>query len=246
MSKLYALETRKLTKSYGSIKAVDQIDIKVPFGKTYGLLGPNGAGKTTLIRILNCIVKPTSGTALVDSFDIRECPQKIKSICGLLPEKPSFYKRLTPVEFLEFVGKLYELSNQEIERQTKALLKIFDLEERSNYRIQTFSQGMKQKIGLCAALIHDPKILFLDEPTANLDPIIARIVKDMIKNYVSKTKKTVILTTHLLSIAEELCDELIIMNNGKVMAQGSSRSIISEANTKTLEQAFLKYCKKEI
>lgn len=242
----YAVRTENLTKFYrNKIKALDSVNLKIPKGISFGLLGPNGAGKTTLIRILNCITKPTMGKAFVGGYDVMANPLNVKKICGLLSENPSFYKKLTIHEFLLFVGNLYNLERKNIEKNAENLIKIFELENRYNDLIETLSQGMKQKVGLSMALIHDPEILFLDEPTANLDPIAARTVKDLILEYIKNSNKTIILTTHLLEVAEEICDIMAIINKGKVKIQGSNEQITSSLRCGSLEEAFIKLCRED-
>jgi len=239
----FAVKIENLTKFYGEkIKALNRVNLNIQKGTSFGLLGPNGAGKTTLIRILNCIIQPTHGTAYVGGYNIQSDTSKVKEICGLLSENPRFYKKLTIHEFLVFVGKLYSLEKELIEKNAKRLVKLFKLEERYDDTIETLSQGMKQKLGLCTALIHDPEILFLDEPTANLDPMAARTVKDLLLGYVNKTNKTIVLSTHLLDVAKELCDVLAILDKGEIKIQGTHQEIISNLHCNNLEEAFIKLC----
>jgi ABC-2 type transport system ATP-binding protein len=240
LSKIYAIKTQNLTKNFGNIHAVDKLTLDIPYGKTYGLLGPNGAGKTTTVRMLNAIISKTSGNASVGGYDIVTESQKVKMICGFLPESPGLYSKLTAREFLEFIGELYYLPKDVISARIDELLELFELEGRENDLLEGYSRGMKQKVCLCAALIQDPEILFLDEPTSNLDPAAARMVKDLIFQLAKKAEKTVFICTHLLDTAEELCDIIGIIVNGELKIEGTSQEIIESVSAKDLEEAYLK------
>jgi ABC-2 type transport system ATP-binding protein len=240
MIESYAIRTTDLTKSFGNIRAVNKLNLEIPYGKTYGLLGPNGAGKTTTVRILNAIISKTSGNASIGGFDIVMQSNDVKRICGFLPESPGLYSKLTAREFLEFIGELYSLPKEVIYARIDELLELFDLEGRENNLLESYSRGMKQKICLCAALIQDPKIIFLDEPTSNLDPAAARIVKDLISVLAKKADKTVFICTHLLDAAEELCDTIGIIVDGELKAEGTPKEIIESVGAKDLEDAYLK------
>ncbi|MCK4688585.1 MAG: ABC transporter ATP-binding protein, partial [Candidatus Lokiarchaeota archaeon] len=236
----YAITTLNLSKDFGNIVAVKDLNLKIPYGITYGLLGPNGAGKTTTVRMLNSIISPTSGTAKVVGYDIITESQQVKINCGFLPESPGLYQKLTAKEFLEFVGELYYLPKEVISSRIEELLDLFDLEGRENDLLEGYSRGMKQKVCLCAALIQDPKIIFLDEPTSNLDPAATRMVKDLISDLAKKADKTIFICTHLLDAAEELCDLIGIIDEGVLKVEGSPKEIIDSVNAKDLEDAYLK------
>lgn len=240
ISENYAIITNNLTKNFGNIVAVNNLNLKIPYGLTFGLLGPNGAGKTTTVRMLNSIISPTSGTAKVVGYDIISQSQQVKINSGFLPETPGLYQKLTAKEFLEFVGELYYLPKEIISNRIEELIDIFDLEGRENDLLEGYSRGMKQKVCLCAALIQDPKILFLDEPTSNLDPAAARMVKDLISDLAKKADKTIFICTHLLDAAENLCDLIGIIDNGVIKVEGSPKEIIESTETKDLEEAYLK------
>jgi len=216
------------------------LNLKIPYGKTYGLLGPNGAGKTTTIRILNTIISKTSGDASVGGYNIITQNEDIRRICGFLPESPGLYAKLTAKEFLEFIGELYYLPKDVIFARIEELIEIFGLEGRENDLLESYSRGMKQKVCLCAALIQDPEIIFLDEPTSNLDPAAARMVKDLISELAKKADKTVFICTHLLDAAEELCDILGIIVDGEIKIEGTPKEIIESVGAKDLEEAYLK------
>jgi len=174
------IHTDGLSKYYGKggeIKAVDELDLEVYEGETFGLLGPNGAGKTTTVRLLNCIIKPTSGTATVNGYDILKEETEVKRVTGLLAESPGLYGKLSAYEFLEFMGALYDVPSDILPERIDDLLKLFGLHERRDYLLEGYSRGMKQKILIASALIHDPPILFFDEPTSMLDPRAALMVR---------------------------------------------------------------------
>ncbi len=243
MDNSYAIITNNLSKNYGNTSALKKLNLKIPYGVIYGLLGPNGAGKTTTIKILNSMIKPSSGNAKVMGFDIINQQKKVKLNCGYLSETPSLYEKLTAKEFLEFVGELYYLSSEKITKRINELLALFDLVDKKNELIERYSRGMKQKIGLCAALMHDPEILFLDEPTVNLDPETNRTVKDLVLDLVKKVNKTIFICTHLLDTAEELCDKIGIINNGILLVEGTPQEVVESVNAKDLEEAYLKIIK---
>ena len=236
----HAIITENLTKNFGNVVAVNKLNLKIPYGKTYGLLGPNGAGKTTTVRMLNAIIGLTSGTAKVGGFDVVTQNIDVKTICGFLPESPGLYQKLTAREFLEFIGELYYLPKEVISSRIEELIEIFDLTGRENDLLEGYSRGMKQKVCLCAALIQDPKIIFLDEPTSNLDPAATRMVKDLILDLTKKADKTVFICTHLLDAAEELCDLIGVIDKGELKLQGSPKEIIESQGAKDLEDAYLK------
>lgn len=236
------IQTQGLSKYYGKggeIKAVDGLNLEVYDGETFGLLGPNGAGKTTTVRLLNCLIKPTSGTATVSGFDVIKDQDKVKRVTGLLAESPGSYDKLSAYEFLEFMGALYDVPGNILPERIDDLLNLFGLHDRRDYLLEGFSSGMKQKVLIAAALIHDPPILFFDEPTSSLDPSAAHMVKDLIKELANNAGKTVLICSHILPIVEELCDRIGIINQGKLIALGTVDEIISKTKTKTLEEAFI-------
>jgi ABC-2 type transport system ATP-binding protein len=236
------VQTDKLSKYYGKggeIKAVDELDLEVYEGETFGLLGPNGAGKTTTVRLLNCIIKPTAGTATVNGHDILKDETNVKRVTGLLAESPGLYEKLSAHEFLEFIGALYDVPSNVLSERIDDLLKLFELYDRRDYLLESYSRGMKQKTLIAAALIHDPPILFLDEPTSTLDPRAALVVKDLIKKLADSAGRTIFICSHILPLVEELCDRIGIINQGKLIAVGTVDEIIAQTKTKTLEEAFI-------
>ncbi len=190
--------------------------------------------------MLNAIISPTSGTAEVVGYDILTQTEQVKINCGFLPESPGLYQKLTAKEFLEFIGELYYLPKDVISSRINELLELFDLQGRENDLLEGYSRGMKQKVCLCAALIQDPKIIFLDEPTSNLDPAAARMVKDLISELAKKADKTIFICTHLLDAAEELCDQIGIIDKGELKLEGTPKEIINSVGAKDLEEAYLK------
>ncbi len=236
------IRTDKLSKYYGQageIKAVDELDLEVYEGETFGLLGPNGAGKTTTVRLLNCIIKPTGGTATVNGYGILKEETEVKRVTGLLAESPGLYEKLSAYEFLEFMGALYDVPGDVLPERINDLLKLFELYDRRDYLLEGYSRGMKQKVLIAAALIHDPPILFLDEPTSMLDPRAALMVKDLIKKLADSAGKTIFICSHILPIVEELCDRIGIINQGRLVALGTVKEIIAQTGTKNLEEAFI-------
>jgi ABC-2 type transport system ATP-binding protein len=236
------IKTDGLSKHYGKggeIKAVDDLTLEVYEKETFGLLGPNGAGKTTVVRLLNGIIKPTSGTATVKEFDILEQEDDIKRVTGMLAESPGLYDKLSGYEFLEFMGALYNVPGDILKERIDELLKLFGLHERRNHLIEGFSSGMKQKLLIAAAIVHDPPIIFLDEPTSTLDPRASHMVKELIQELADTAGKTIFMCSHLLPVVEELCDRIGIINNGRLIAVGTIDEIIAQSGTRTLEEAFI-------
>ena len=236
------IRTDRLSKYYGKggeIKAVDELDLEVYEGETFGLLGPNGADKTTTVRLLNCIIKPTSGTASVNCYDILKEETEVKRVTGLLAESPGLYGKLSAQEFLQFMAALYNVPGDILPERIEDLLKLFGLRGRRDYLLEGYSRGMKQKVLIAAALIHDPPILFFDEPTSMLDPRAALMVKDLIKKLVDTAGKTVFICSHILPVVEELCDRIGIIDQGRLIAVGSIEEIIARTGTQTLEEAFI-------
>jgi ABC-2 type transport system ATP-binding protein len=240
--KKVVIETESLSKYYGKgkeIKALDGLNIEVFEGETFGLLGPNGAGKTTVVRLLNGIIRPSGGTARVNGLDIVKQEDDVKRVTGMLAESPGLYEKLSAREFLEFMGALYDVSGDLMEGRIDELLKLFGLHERRDHLIEGYSSGMKQKLFIATALIHDPPILFFDEPTSTLDPRAAHMVKELIQELADSAGKTIFMCSHLLPVVEELCERIGIINNGRLVAVGTIDEIIAQSGTGTLEEAFI-------
>ena len=217
----HVIETRQLTKAYGSLKAVDKLDITVESGEIFGLLGPNGAGKTTVISMLCTILKPTSGTATVNGYDIVKEANKVRKSIGIVFQDPSIDDRLTGRENLYMHANLYGVPASEQKERIRRILKLIELDDRADDLMRTYSGGMRRRLELGRGLIHYPKVLFLDEPTVGLDPQ----TRDHIWKYIKELKKaheiTVVLTTHYMDEADRLSDRIGIMDHGKIVILGT-------------------------
>ena len=235
------IETEGLTKYYDSLVAVDHLTFKVKEGEVFGLLGPNGAGKTTTIRILACLISPSEGSAKVSGYKIDKNPLAVRQTVGILTENPSLYERLTAQENMDFFAEAYNLSEpQEKAKRIRELLEFFDLWERRNDKVATFSKGMKQKLAIARALVHNPPIIFLDEPTAGLDPESAKEVRDLMKMLSRREKHTILLCTHHLEDAERLCSRVMIINKGKSVVVGTPDELRNRIARKPSVQIDLK------
>ena len=215
------IDCTKLSFRYNGVHALKDFNLIVNHGEVVALLGPNGAGKTTSIRVLNGLLTPESGAINVLGFDPRQDGALIRARTGVLTETPALYERLTAWQNLFFFGSLSDMSKLEVEKRSNHLLEVFNLQQRSGDRVETFSKGMKQRLALVRALLHDPELLFLDEPTSDLDPEAAKQVQDLILEISGHENRTVILCTHRLYEAERLCDRVAIMKNGRVAAAGT-------------------------
>lgn len=218
------IEIKALTKRFGEFTAVDKINLSVKEGEIFGFLGPNGAGKTTTISMLTTLIAPTSGTTIVDGHDLHEHGVKIRSIIGVVPQLFSLFPELTAKENLEYIGKLYGLSDEEIEERSEQLLKTVTLHEHGDRIAGIFSGGMKQRLSLAASLMSNPKILFMDEPTTGLDPQ-SRIAMRELTKKLNRSGMTVVYTTHDMDEAEKICDRMTIMDKGRIIAQGTSEEL---------------------
>lgn len=242
---MHAIETLELTKKFGSTVAVDKLNFEVEEGEIFGVLGPNGAGKTTTIRLLTCLLAPSSGSAIVGGFDIIKDSIRVREIVGVQTENPSLYERLTAYENLDFFAEAYNVSGEQKKRRIRELLEFFGLWEFKDKKVGTFSRGMKQKLSIARSLVHDPNIIFLDEPTSGLDPESAREIKDLMKS-LSKQGKTIVFSTHILGDAEKLCNRVMIINKGKKIALGALEELLSNTNKKILKIALRKLDQKVI
>jgi ABC-2 type transport system ATP-binding protein len=234
-----ALVLHGLTKVFDK-PAVDHLSLTVRAGELYALLGPNGAGKTTTLRMVAGLLKPTSGGIAVFGVDALANPAGAKQLMAWAPDEPMLYDRLTPLEYLEFVGGLWGVSPSEGRSRAERLLKLLGLWDQRSDRCETFSRGMKQKAALAGALIHDPRMLILDEPLTGLDAAVARQVKDLLQERVAGGA-TVILTTHILEVAERIADRIGIIQAGKLLAEGTLQELRERAGERegTLEDVFL-------
>jgi len=233
-----AIEAYNLTKRFGRILAVDHVSFRVRAGEIFGFLGPNGAGKTTTIRMLTGVLRPDEGTARIMGYDILQETVKAKRLMGVVPELANAYLDLSAWDNLMLVGELCGIPKRERERRASQLLKEFGLYERRNQRVKGFSRGMKQKLLFCMALINDPQILFLDEPTTGLDVETARYVRDMIQGY-NRQGVTIFLSTHNMEEANQLCDRVAIINRGMIAAIDSPERLrMKSSELQSVEVAF--------
>jgi len=219
------IDVENLTRVFGDVTAVDGITFHVNEGEIFGFLGPNGAGKTTTVRMLSCLISKTSGEAHIADYDVSNDSDslKIRKIIGLVPDNVGLYEELSAYINLDFYGKLYECPEQRRKENIERLLRMLELWDKRDVKVGTFSKGMKQKLAVIRALIHDPEILFLDEPTVNLDPESSKIVRDFILE-LKKEKKTIFLNTHNLDEAQRLCDKIGILNT-KLRAIGTPEEL---------------------
>lgn len=214
------IEAENLGKTFDSFTAVNNLSLNVPAGQLLALLGPNGAGKTTTVRMLGAILKPTTGTATVNGFDVIKNPDLVRHSIGMLTEQPGLYSRMSGLEYLEFYGRLYGIADADTKRKGIEMFDRFYMKGAEVRRLGTYSKGMRQKVGLIRAMLHDPTVLLLDEPTSAMDPHSAKLVRDAIKE-LRNDKRTIILCTHNLAEAELLADKIAIIKDGEILTQGS-------------------------
>ncbi len=218
------IRTEELTKKFDDFTAVNQLNLSIPSGQIMALLGPNGAGKTTTVRMLSSILKPSAGKAEIAGFDVVEQSVEVRRKVGVLTEHHGLYGRMKAEEYLIFFGELYGFSKNEIIKKINPLLEQLGMDEHRKKRLGEYSKGMRQKLALVRALIHEPPVLLLDEPTSAMDPESAKIVRTAIKN-LSSNDRTIILCTHNLSEAEELCDQIVIIQHGNIILNDSLKEI---------------------
>jgi ABC-2 type transport system ATP-binding protein len=227
----------RLTKRFGTTTAVDGISFAVAPGEVFGFLGPNGAGKTTTIKILTGLLQPTDGRASIGGFDVTSHSLEAKRLFGYVPDEPALYPKLTALEFLNFVGDVFLMPAERKQRRITELLSLFDLTSAAGGLLEGFSHGMRQKVTLCAALLHEPKVYFFDEPTVGLDPKSARQFKDIVRA-VARSGAAVMMSTHIMEIAESLCDRIAIIDHGRIAAIGSMEQLRALPG-RSLEEIFL-------
>jgi ABC-2 type transport system ATP-binding protein len=232
------IEIQNLTRRYGSFTAVDNISLTIKPGSIFGLLGPNGAGKTTTVKCLVGSIKPTSGDILVNGKSVTGSDLEVKRMIGYVPESPSVFRNLTAQEYLQLVGKLYQLPDALLEKKIPEILDRFGLIEKKNEQLLSFSKGMLQKIVIAQALLHNPSVLIFDEPLNGLDAKSAVLLKEIMRTAAGRGK-TVVFLSHTLDVVEKLCDEIAILHMGKVLTTGNALSIIAFSGCENLEQAFI-------
>lgn len=241
------IEAANLTKKFGDVAAVNNVNLQVHAGELFGFLGPNGAGKTTTIKMLVGLLRPSEGYVRIGGYDMSRNAIEAKSMLGYLPAEANVYDKLTGREFLRFVADIYNVDRKRAARRIEDLLRLFELTDAGDQMMQAYSLGMRQKIALAGALIHDPKVFFLDEPTLGLDPKSARLIKDILRDLASRGT-CIFLTTHILEIAERMCDRVAIIRKGEIIAQGTMADLRAQAGAhvatgqhepQTLEDIFL-------
>jgi ABC-2 type transport system ATP-binding protein len=241
MNGSFVVELKGVVKRYNEILAVDNVDLTLNRGEIFALLGPNGSGKSTTLKMLIGLVQPDSGSVNVLGVNVQENPVAVKQLVGYVPESPHLYEFLTGIEYLDFIGDIYGMQNEEKENRITEYLKALQLEGREGDMINGYSDGMKQKIALISAFLHKPKLLILDEPLSALDPRSARIIKDFL-HQLKNQGITTIMSTHVLEIAQAVCDRIGIMYQGKILALGNMKELRQMARLPDsgLEDIFLK------
>ena len=237
-----AIVVEGLTKTFRDKTAVDRLNLRVERGRFFGFLGPNGAGKSTTIKMLTGLLRPTSGDAVVEGVRLSADLLGVKRVIGVLGEELPLYERLSGEEYLQFAGRMHGLSRGETGRRTEELLEFLSLREDRGQLVVDYSQGMKKKLALAAALIHNPRVLFLDEPLNGIDPVSGRVVTDLLQRLTRKGV-TLFFTSHVLDVVERLCDEVAIIDRGRIVAQGTLDEIRSQREVgadASLEDVFLK------
>ncbi|HEY2342166.1 MAG TPA: ABC transporter ATP-binding protein [Chthoniobacteraceae bacterium] len=233
------ISTRTLTKHFGSLAAVEGLTLEIPQGEFFAFLGPNAAGKTTTIKMLAGLLRPTAGEVRIGGFDMARDPEKAKSLLAYVPDFPFLYDKLTAREFMQFVGDIFRLDRGVIAQRTDALFERFHLAEHAHELAENLSHGTRQRVVIASALLHEPRVLVIDEPMVGLDPTHARIVKQEFRAR-SRAGMTIFLSTHQLSVAEEVADRIGIIHHGKLIALGDLEDLRRQtAESGALEKIFL-------
>lgn len=229
-----------LTKRFGELCAVNDLNLDIPAGEIFGFLGPNGAGKTTTIKMMAGILKPTEGTVVINGRDIAADPVGAKQATGFIPDRAFLYEKLSGVEFLQFVSSLYGLDKSRSEARIVELLTLFEMGHWAQDLIESYSHGMKQRVVMAASLVHDPKVIVVDEPMVGLDPKGARLVKNLFRS-LANDGVSIFMSTHTLAIAEEMCDRIGIIHEGRLIAVGAPSELKTKAGADghNLETVFL-------
>jgi ABC-2 type transport system ATP-binding protein len=232
------------TKKFGRFTAVDEVSLDIQPGEFYGILGPNGAGKTTTIKMMTGLYSPTSGTIEIDGFDVQRYPQEAKTVTGYIPDQPFLYEKLTGREFLYFSGGLYKMDHTAITLRIKELVDLFEIDSWIEQRTENYSQGMRQRIVIAAALLHRPKVLIIDEPMVGLDPRSAHIAKNVFKQ-LSHDGVAIFMSTHSLPVVEELCTRIGVIKKGRLVFEDSLGAfhLFKEKYNGTFETTFLELTK---
>lgn len=231
------IEVSGLTKTYGDTQALQAVDFLIPTGQVCGYLGPNGAGKSTTVKILTGVLRPTAGTARVAGFDVAEESLEVKKRIGYVPETGAVYQTLSVTEYLTLCGALHHLPPDKLDGRIRRMLELFQIADARNRRLDALSKGMRQKVVLAAAMLHDPDVLLMDEPLSGLDANAARTVKDIVRGLADRGK-TVLYCSHVLDVVERLCDRVIILDGGRIVADGTPQDLMQSAQRETLETVF--------
>jgi ABC-2 type transport system ATP-binding protein len=230
-----------LTKKFGEFTAVDRLNLSVNQGELFGFLGPNGAGKTTTLRMMAGVLKPTGGRIIIDSKDMAEHPLECKRVIGFIPDRPFLYEKLTGREVLQFIAGIYGLSQDGLERRMVQLFELFEIGSWRDDLVESYSHGMKQRLVMVTALIHQPRVIIIDEPMVGLDPKAAKLVKRVFRSLCQKGV-TIFMSTHTLQVAEEMCDRIGIIHQGRLIALGTMKDLreMSGMQAKELEEVYFK------
>lgn len=232
------IEVQDLKKYFGAVKAVDGVSFTVPNGQITGLLGPNGAGKTTALRMIAGLIKPMSGTVVIDGQDVARNPQAARRLLGVQSDMTGVYPRMTPREQLRYYGRFYNLKGQALDERVSAVIEMLSMQEIADRRAEGFSRGQRQKIVLGRALVHDPRNIIMDEPTNGLDVMAVRETREMIHRFAGQGR-AVLFSTHYMDEAERLCDHIAIIVNGRIVAFGTPAALMSQTGKLNLEDAFV-------
>ncbi len=240
------IELRNLTKRYGHFLAVDHLNLAVEKGEIFGFIGPNGAGKTTTIRMMAGVLGPTEGEVLIDGNSLATVAEEAKRMIGFIPDRPFLYEKLTGLEFMRFIADLYGLGNGDFREKAEGLLIQFSLYDWADHLIEAYSHGMRQRLVIASALLHDPRLIIVDEPMVGLDPAGIRLVKDLFRQLAGRGT-TIFMSTHTLEIAEDLCDRIGVIHHGRLVALGTTGDLRGTARLQSgdLEEVFLRLTGKE-
>jgi ABC-2 type transport system ATP-binding protein len=234
------IELKNLTKHFGKVVAVNRLNLSVSKGEIFGFIGPNGAGKTTTLRMMGGVLAPTEGSVIIDGINMADEPEKAKRRIGFIPDRPFLYEKLTGMEFLRFTADLFGMKEGLFHQKSEQVLKQFSLYNWGDELIESYSHGMKQRLIISAAILHDPKVIVVDEPMVGLDPAGMRMVRDLFKN-LAREGTTIFMSTHTLSVAEDICDRIGIIHKGLLIATGTTEELRLRAQVQEgdLEEVFL-------
>ena len=234
------IELKNLSKRYGNTLAVNNLNLSVSKGEIYGFIGPNGAGKTTTIRIMGGVLAPTEGIVVIDGINMADDPESVKRRIGFIPDRPFIYEKLTGMEFMRFSADLYGVDERVFSENAQALLKKFAILNWADELIESYSHGMKQRLIISSALLHDPTVIIVDEPMVGLDPAAIRMVKDMFRE-LAHEGMTIFMSTHTLTVAEDICDRIGVIHKGSLIATGTTGDLKRDAGVQEadLEEVFL-------